>query len=350
MSIPYTYNMVDFSGLDLATINFSVVDGIYNKIVDAIGDWGVAVFYNWFFGEIPIAPQHCQVTVEDGYLMINGIIKVTEDDKIGIDGIVPSPVIEELTVYENGEYYVPDGVDGYNPVIVDVPDPIIINRTFTENGVYRASDDDADGYGVVTVEVAGGPTMPSCNLEGTCHIYEDLGVVVSDSSGARINPMETDRSDFIRPDFSSPFRIHVKFKIISSKANQAIFGASYNGYYYITPSLEVQALTRLWFGVSSNGTSWTNSAAFTSSDITIAAGRTYDFDCHFDGSKITLTVNDGEVEATKTINISEIYSNNYVMDFGSVAYQNRASSAIIYLSNTYIEDSNGEIIWGNKIT
>ena len=31
-------------------------------------------------------------------------------------------VIKSLTVTQNGEYRAPDGIDGYNPVIVDVPD------------------------------------------------------------------------------------------------------------------------------------------------------------------------------------------------------------------------------------
>lgn len=150
MSIPYTYNMVDFSGLDLATINFSVVPGIYDKIVDAIGDWGVAVFYNWFFGEIPIAPQHCQVTLEDGYLMINNIIKVTEDDRVGVEGIVPSSIVEELNVTENGEYSAPHGVDGYNPVKVAVPDPPLQEKVVNENGIVTP---DAGFYGLSSVNV-----------------------------------------------------------------------------------------------------------------------------------------------------------------------------------------------------
>lgn len=119
--IPYPYNMVDFSGLDLATINFSVVDGIYNKIVEAIGDWGVAVFYNWFFGEIPITPQHCQVTLEDGYLMINGVIKVTSNDEVGIDGLGPQYVLVALEVTDNGEYQPSDyNADGFSSVTVEV--------------------------------------------------------------------------------------------------------------------------------------------------------------------------------------------------------------------------------------
>ena len=38
----------------------------------------------------------------------------------GNGGPVADPVIEALTITENGTYIAPDGVDGYNPVIVDV--------------------------------------------------------------------------------------------------------------------------------------------------------------------------------------------------------------------------------------
>lgn len=67
------------------------------------------------------------------------------DKKIS-DDIVPK------TITENGTYDASaDGVDGYNPVTVNIP---IISKTITENGTYNASADDAAGYGSVTVDVA----------------------------------------------------------------------------------------------------------------------------------------------------------------------------------------------------
>lgn len=39
-------------------------------------------------------------------------------------------------------------------------DPIVIEKTITENGIYNASTDNADGYSKVTVNVEGGETTP----------------------------------------------------------------------------------------------------------------------------------------------------------------------------------------------
>lgn len=82
----------------------------------------------------------------------------------GIGGIVAEPVIEPLEITENGTYTAPDGVDGYNPVTVNVPATEIVlqDKTVTENGTYSA-DDGYDGLGVVNVEVSGsgGGSLPA---------------------------------------------------------------------------------------------------------------------------------------------------------------------------------------------
>lgn len=65
-------------------------------------------------------------------------------------------VIEPLQVTENGTYTAPTGVDGYNPVTVNVPAPEVKlqDKTISENGEYTA-DSGFDGLGKVTVDVAG---------------------------------------------------------------------------------------------------------------------------------------------------------------------------------------------------
>lgn len=70
-------------------------------------------------------------------------------------GAVADSVIQPLEVTENGAYTAPDGVDGYSPVVVDVPIPegyIVPIGTLevTENGAH-----DVTQYASVSVNVAG---------------------------------------------------------------------------------------------------------------------------------------------------------------------------------------------------
>ena len=95
-------------------------------------------------------------------------------------------IIQSLTVTQNGRYDAPAGVDGYNPVDVNVPDRYdegykdgydegyvdgeaavkskIQSKTITKNGTYYAADDGLDGFDPVNVNVPAsetGYTLPS---------------------------------------------------------------------------------------------------------------------------------------------------------------------------------------------
>ena len=68
------------------------------------------------------------------------------------------PIVVEKTITENGVYMaVDDHADGYNKVIVNTPvpppAPVLIEKTVTKNGTYLPVDDDADGYSKVNVEI-----------------------------------------------------------------------------------------------------------------------------------------------------------------------------------------------------
>lgn len=63
----------------------------------------------------------------------------------------PLPIVEAKTITENGTYTAPEGVDGYSPVTVDVPIPSIIPVTLTENGTY--TNYDGNGFNPITVAV-----------------------------------------------------------------------------------------------------------------------------------------------------------------------------------------------------
>ena len=64
------------------------------------------------------------------------------------------PVVEALSVTENGIYNAPSGVDGFTPVDVNVPsrEPVLESLSITDNGTYTPSAG-VDGYNSVDVNV-----------------------------------------------------------------------------------------------------------------------------------------------------------------------------------------------------
>lgn len=153
--IPIPYKMVDLDGLDLSDIHGEVVEGIYNKVRAAFQSSRMAIFCNWLFAGIVIAPSYVLISEpHEGEFLVNDVILVKSDDTIQILGIVPSPVIQELNATENGEYLVPEGVDGFSPVNVNVPipQPVMSELTAISNGIYTPPTG-VDGYSLVNVNL-----------------------------------------------------------------------------------------------------------------------------------------------------------------------------------------------------
>lgn len=69
-------------------------------------------------------------------------------------GTYEPAVLIAKTITENGLYLAEeDSADGFSEVEVDTPVPTFMEKTITGNGTYQASDDHVDGYSEVTVEV-----------------------------------------------------------------------------------------------------------------------------------------------------------------------------------------------------
>lgn len=119
--IPYSYNMVDMGGIDLAEAHGTVVEGLYNRLTLARNACGDLILYNWKFAEIEIVPGICTTLDEGTSILINGAIQVTEQDEVFISGILPEPTLVSLTAAANGIYLPEVGVDGFSRVEVAVP-------------------------------------------------------------------------------------------------------------------------------------------------------------------------------------------------------------------------------------
>lgn len=125
--IPFSYNMVDMGGIDLAEANHTIVPGIYEKILEAINLCGDLILYNWKFADINIVPSAYTVIQQADSILINGLIQVTELDEVTVLGIEPPPPpiepVEPLVVVQNGIYEAEPPVSGFNPVTVNIPIP-----------------------------------------------------------------------------------------------------------------------------------------------------------------------------------------------------------------------------------
>lgn len=156
--VPDKFDMVDMEGIDLLEVQGIAVEGIYDKLVESITLCRYQCLYNWKFNGILIPPTYVEMEVGDNEeVIINFGITVTSDDIIHLYSIEPEPpepVIIPLLAEENMVYNTPSGIDGFDPVTVEVPSytPEIEPITITENDTYIAPTG-VDGYNPVIVNV-----------------------------------------------------------------------------------------------------------------------------------------------------------------------------------------------------
>ena len=107
--------------------------------------------------------------------------------------------IVELDVTENGTYR--EAGKAYRPVKVNVPPPTLITKNITANGTYNASDDSADGYSSVTVDVEGYQTKALENVPADVASFNDAVALPMTKLKVSIVPVQSGSGD---PSPSNP--------------------------------------------------------------------------------------------------------------------------------------------------
>ena len=88
-----------------------------------------------------------------------------------------NPVIEPLEVKENGTYNAPDGVDGYNPVVVNVPnkEPVLQDKTYIPSRYPDIVTADAGYDGLAQVFMEGDLDLEEKNIVEGVEIFGVTG-------------------------------------------------------------------------------------------------------------------------------------------------------------------------------
>lgn len=138
------------------------------------------------------------------------------------------PIIEELHVTENGEYHTPEGIDGYNPVTVNVEGPVIEELHVTENGEYHAPEG-VDGYNPVIVQVDPNCIRLVATENGTYHSpsgvdgFVPVVVNVPQIEGVRIGAQANNRIELAISD-SPNYEYTLEFYNDEYQAGTSILG------------------------------------------------------------------------------------------------------------------------------
>lgn len=217
--------------------NFDSPNGAYrNMAISALEKWGI---------------PYCDLNISVPPL---GYIDDLKSTYTAGDGIHPNEVGYRT-------FYVPKIVAFMQTMLTDKS---LINKTVTANGTYLASDDDADGYDSVTVNVSGGDgsemnvqteqstarrnntalgsvTSLTCEVEGTYDV--DWTCARSSTSGTWGSQLYINGTAYGTENTTFSNNVqnnHLTGVTIPANATVAVYGRSRSGYYIYVPQLTIQ--------------------------------------------------------------------------------------------------------------
>ena len=261
-------------------------------------------------------------TKPNAYLELQSTLEIDCDLSVELKGGTTQPVQPTLidkSITDNGEYHASDdNADGYANVTVEVPqvEPVIIEKSVTENGVYLASEDEADGYSKVSVEVPSvEPTLISKSVtdNGTYNALDD--------NADGYSSVSVD----VQPDLAE--------KNITDNGTYLATGDNVDGYSKVTVNVQPTLVEK---SITANGTyiaSDDSAYGYSKATVNVPMIGIYTFDpvLIFDESGIgasTWTATDGQTTMTinqgnyangavvgEYVNTDETLTNNLCMSF-----------------------------------
>lgn len=149
---------------------------------------------------------------------------------LGLEENSAEPVIQSLTATENKTYNAPEGVDGYDPVIVNVPTNTG-GKTITSNGTYYAADDGLAGFDVVTVNVPYEELYEYAMTGGSDNVTDD-GQTVPDSMPSGDSENTNRFLEFSHGEFNTVTNMGNSVQATVFSTNESISGTYYVARFY----------------------------------------------------------------------------------------------------------------------
>lgn len=213
----------------------------------------------------------------------NGTYEYNVDTYTGLNNVTVNvnQSVQDITIFENGTYNASEGYIGFGEVTVDVEKPPLMTKTITQNGTYKAEDDNIYGYDEVVVDVTGEFLVQVIDYDGTVLKSEMLN-----EGQVFTLPEETPtHSGLIFQEWSSP--VDIVNNGVTVGQSDIIIGATYTTASGLSEfDITLTKVTGLTVTLNMNGTkNWGDGTSDTATSHTYSDYGDYTISCN--GTNIT---------------------------------------------------------------